>query len=111
MKLRTSLINSLQGIIHRNCGIKLNAREIKRVRDNQVIPLLSGQEDLELSGEVSKKTIDYLTSQIRSVEAAVGKKGGQVCRRLLTPFSFPIRFFRFLKKLFCSLFDNASITR
>lgn len=71
VKLRTSLINSLQGIIHRNCGIKLNARDIKRVRDNQVIPLLSGQEDLELSGEVSKKTIDYLTSQIRSVEVAV----------------------------------------
>ena len=36
-----------------------------------MIPLLSGQEDLELSGEVSKKAIDYLTRQIRSVEAAV----------------------------------------
>jgi transposase len=71
VKLRTSLINSLQGIIHRNCGIKLNARNIKAIRKNNVAPLLSGQEDLALSGMVSKEAIDYLGQQIRKVENVV----------------------------------------
>ena len=71
VKLRTSLINSLQGIIHRNCGVKLNARNIKALRKNNVAPLLSGQEDLALSGLVSKETIDYLGQQIRKVENVV----------------------------------------
>jgi transposase len=71
VKLRTSLINSLQGVIHRNCGIKLNARKIKALRENNVAPLLSGQEDLALSGAVSKEAIDYLGQQIRKVENIV----------------------------------------
>jgi transposase len=60
VKLRTSLINSLQGIIHRNCGVKLNATKIKALKVYNVGPLLSGQEDLALSGMVSKDAIDYL---------------------------------------------------
>ena len=68
VKLRTSLINSLQGIIHRNCGVKLNATKIKALRENNVAPLLSGQEDLALSGMVSKEAIDYFGQQIRKVE-------------------------------------------
>jgi len=71
VKLRTSLINSLQAIIHRNCGVKLNARKIKAIRDNNVAPLLSYQDDLALSGTVSKETIDYLGQQIRKVENIV----------------------------------------
>jgi transposase len=71
VKLRTSLINSLQGIIHRNCGVKLNATKIKALKVNNVAPLLSGQEDLALSGMVSKETIDYLGQQIRKVENIV----------------------------------------
>jgi len=71
VKLRTSLINSLQGIIHRNCGVKLNARKIKAIRKNNVEPFLSGQEDLALSGMVSKETIDYLGQQIRKIENVV----------------------------------------
>jgi transposase len=71
VKLRTSLINSLQGIIHRNCGVKLNATKIKALKENNVAPLLSGQEDLALSGMVSKETIDYLGQQIRKVENIV----------------------------------------
>jgi len=74
VKLRTSLINSLQGIIHRNCGVKLNARKIKAIRENNVAPLLSGQEDLALSGMVSKEAIDYLGQQIRKVENVVLEK-------------------------------------
>ena len=71
VKLRTSLINSLQAIIHRNCGVKLNARKIKAIKEDNVAPLLSGQEDLALSGMVSKEAIDYLGRQIRKVENVV----------------------------------------
>ena len=71
VQLRTSLINSLQGIISRNCGCKLNSNEIKQLKENHVSPLLASQEDLHLSGEVSKDTIDYLTRQIGKVEKTV----------------------------------------
>lgn len=74
VKLRTSLINSLQGIIHRNCGVRLSSKEIKRVSDNQVMPLLSVEEALALSGTVSKEAIDFLTCKIRKIEDAVVDK-------------------------------------
>lgn len=71
VRLRTSLINSLQGIISRNCGCNLRGDKIKQFKENHVAPLLCSQEDLQLSGEVSKDTIDYLTRQIRKVEKTV----------------------------------------
>jgi len=74
VKLRTSLINSLQGIIHRNCGVNLNANKIKALKENNVAPLLGDQEDLALSGMVSKEAIDYLGRQIRKVENVVLSK-------------------------------------
>jgi transposase len=74
VKLRTSLILSLQGIVQRNCGCKINVNEIKRIKENHVAPLLSGQEDLELSGSVSKETIDFLTRKIRHIENFVQAK-------------------------------------
>ena len=74
VKLRTSLILSLQGIISRNCGLRVNASKIKAVRENNVLPLLTGDENLELSGSVSKETIDFLTQKIRKIENAVKKK-------------------------------------
>lgn len=74
VKLRTSLILSLQGIIQRNCGCKINVNDIKRIKENRIVPLLNGQEDLELSGSVSKETIDYLTRQIRQIERFIEAK-------------------------------------
>ena len=74
VKLRTSLILSLQGIVQRNCSCKINVNDIKRIKENRVLPLLDGQEDLELSGSVSKETIDYLTRQIRQVERFIEAK-------------------------------------
>lgn len=71
VQLRTSLINSLQGIIGRNCGCKLSGSKIKRVKENHIGPLLAGQEDLELSGEVSKESIDFLSRQIVKIESTV----------------------------------------
>lgn len=74
VKLRTSLINSLQNILDRNGCTHLNAAKIKQLTDDHVCPLLEGNDDLALSGRVSKETIDYLTRQINTVEKAVEKK-------------------------------------
>lgn len=71
VQLRTSLINSLQGIISRNCGCALSSNKIKQLKENHIAPLLASQEDLELSGEVSKNAIDYLSGQIRKIENVV----------------------------------------
>lgn len=68
VKLRTSLINSLQGIIARNCGYSLSGRKMKQTSENHVGPLLADNEDLALSGEVSKQSIDALGLQIAKIE-------------------------------------------
>jgi transposase len=83
VKLRTSLILSLQGIISRNCALNLNVNKIKQLREDHVSPLLAGQEDLELSGKVSKETIDFLTRKIREIEGIVE---GEV--RVREPFNY-----------------------
>jgi transposase len=82
VQLRTSLINSLQGIISRNCGHGLSGAKIKRFKENHIAPLLAGQEDLELSGEVSKEAIDFLSRQIIKIEQTVVDKV-----KLRKPFS------------------------
>jgi transposase len=68
VRLRTSLINSLQGIISRNCGTSLSGAKLKQTTINHVAPLLIDNEDLALSGEVSKQCIDYLSCQIGKIE-------------------------------------------
>jgi transposase len=74
VKLRTSLIISLENIISRNCGRKLNVNDVKRLREDRVNPLLEEKEDLALAGRVSKETIDFLTHQIRQIEGVVEKR-------------------------------------
>lgn len=74
VRLRTSLINSLQGIIIRNCGCSLSGNKIKRIKEDHVSPLFEDHEDLALSGKVSKETIDYLGKQITSIESVVLSK-------------------------------------
>jgi transposase len=74
VKLRTSLILSLQGIVHRNCGLRVNVNQVKKIKQDEVVPLLSGQQDLELSGRVSKECIDFLTRKIRQIENRVQNK-------------------------------------
>lgn len=74
VRLRTSLIISLQHIITRNCGVKLSVNDVKRSREDRVSPLLEGNEDILMAGLVSKETIDYLTGQIRSIEKTVEGK-------------------------------------
>ena len=72
--MRTSVINSLQGIISRNCGCSLSGNKIKRLRENHVAPLLAANEDLALSGEVSKEVIDFLGQQVSRIESMVLEK-------------------------------------
>ncbi len=74
VRLRTSLILSLQNIISRNCGFKVNVNKIKKVTEDEVVPLLAGQEELELSAMVSKETIDFFSRKIRKIEGVVLKK-------------------------------------
>jgi len=74
VQLRTSLINSLQGIISRNYGISLNASKIKAVRKNNVVPILQDEDDLALSGAVSKDCIDFLTVKVKEIEKVVKEK-------------------------------------
>jgi transposase len=74
MRLRTSLVISLENIISRNCGRKMKANDVKRLREDRVKPYLEGHEDLALAGRVSKETIDFLTDQIHEIEKAVLKR-------------------------------------
>ncbi len=74
VRLRTSLIISLQNIISRNCGIRLNVNDAKRLKENRVTPHLEKNEDLRLAGAVSKESIDFLTRQIKSIEKVIEPK-------------------------------------
>jgi len=71
VRLRTSLIVSLQNIISRNCGVKFPVNEVKRLREDRVSPLLEGNEDLALAGQASKEMIDQLTRQIQKIERVI----------------------------------------
>lgn len=55
VRLRTSLINSLQGIISRNNGHSLSGKYIKQFMKNFVEPLLADNADLALSGRFQKR--------------------------------------------------------
>ncbi len=74
VRLRTSLIISLQNIVSRNNGIKLKVGDIKILSTDRVAPFLERNEDLALAGKVSKESIDFLTRKIKAVEAVVEKK-------------------------------------
>jgi transposase len=71
VKLRTSLVISLQNTISRNCGISVSVNDVKALKEDRISPLLSDNEDLELAGSVSKETIDYLTRKIRGIEKVI----------------------------------------
>lgn len=74
VRLRSSLIISLQNIITRTCGAKINVNDVKRLREDRISPLLCADEDVLLAGTTSKETIDHLTRQIQKVEKAVEGK-------------------------------------
>jgi transposase len=74
VRLRTSLILSLQNIISRNNGLKMTANDMKALKIDRVAPFLQHNEDLVLVGKVSKESIDFFTKKIRAVEAVVRKR-------------------------------------
>ncbi len=74
VRVRTSLVLSLQNILSRNLGRSLNVNHIERIRKDRVTPLLEENGDLALAGRVSKETIDHLTQQIHKIEWVVFKK-------------------------------------
>jgi transposase len=74
VRLRTSLIISLQNIITRNCGIRVAVNDVKRLREDRISPLLQDNEDLQLAGSISKESIDYLTRKIRTIEQVIEGK-------------------------------------
>ncbi|MFZ3090728.1 MAG: hypothetical protein WA240_08920 [Nitrospirota bacterium] len=47
---------------------------MKALKADRVAPYLKGNDDLSLAGKVSKDSIDFLTRQIRAIEAVVEKK-------------------------------------
>ena len=73
-RLRMSLVISLENIVSRNCGLKVNVNDVKALKQDRITPLLEGNEDLWMSGRVSKETIDHLTKQIRLIERRVEKR-------------------------------------
>lgn len=74
VRLRTSLLTSLQNIICRNHGFKMKTDDIKCLSDNRVAPLLSSNEDLAMAGQASKEAIDALTRQINAIESFIEKR-------------------------------------
>jgi transposase len=83
MRLRTSLILSLQCMISNNFAMQLKVNGIKKITEDLVVPLFVGSEELKLSAQVSKESIDFLSRKIRQVEAAVHQKV-----RLKEPFRY-----------------------
>ena len=71
MRLRTSLITSLQNIITRNGGSNLKANDIKALTTDRVKPLLEDNDDLALACKVSKDSIDSLSRQIKAIEKVI----------------------------------------
>jgi transposase len=74
VRLRTSLILSLQNMLSRNLGVRVCVNDVKGVREDRVNGLLRESEDLTLAGRVSKETIDFLTYQIHQIEGVVEKQ-------------------------------------
>jgi transposase len=74
VRLRTSLIVSLQNILCRNNGYRLKTADVKALCEDRVAPLLTRNEDLALAGMVSKEAIDFLTRQIKKIEAVIEDK-------------------------------------
>ncbi|MBZ0154937.1 MAG: IS110 family transposase [Alphaproteobacteria bacterium] len=74
VRLRTSLIVSLQNIVSRNLGGTLRSNDIKVLSADRVTPLFENHEDLAQAGRISKETIDFLTSQIKLIEGTVEEK-------------------------------------
>lgn len=71
VRLKTSLILSLESIIARNYGVRVSAKDIKVLTEDRVTPLVDGDEYICLATLCNKRIIDNLTREIRTIERAV----------------------------------------
>lgn len=76
VRIRTSLILSLQGIVARNCGKKLKGGDIRILSEDRVSIHFEGDEDLALAGRVSKEAIDDMTRKILAIEQYIEGRMG-----------------------------------
>lgn len=83
VRIRTSLIISLQNTIARQLGKKINVDDVKSMKEDRVGHLLEEDEYLSLAGGLSKETINYLTLNIREIERVVEQKV-----KVLTPYQY-----------------------
>lgn len=74
VRLRTSLILSLQNIIVRSKSVQLNSNDIKNFKVTTFTSIMESNEDLATACVVSKESIDFLTERIRSVESIIEQK-------------------------------------
>ncbi len=68
---RTCLMLSLQNTIERNGGGHVAGAKLKALRTDHVSPALGQNEDLLLSGRITKDCIDYLTRKITDIEKEI----------------------------------------
>ena len=74
VRLRTSLILSLQNIIVRRKSIQLNSNDIKNFRITTFESIMGSNEDLATACVISKESIDFLTERIKAVESIIEQK-------------------------------------
>jgi len=74
VRIRSSLVLSLQNILSRNLGRTVSVNDVKSVREDRIESLLERSGDLALAGRVSKEAIDFLTQKIHEIEGVVLKK-------------------------------------
>ena len=68
---RTALLLSLQNTIERNGGGRLAGAKLKALRTDHVTPALQQNEDLLLSGRVTKECVDFLTRKVTAIEKEI----------------------------------------
>jgi transposase len=85
VRLRTSMMLSLQNLVTRHHGVKLGGSVLKRL-GNPLEGYLEAHDDLKLAGTVSKQVIDYLTERIAALESHILKqvKEHEAYRHLMT---------------------------
>ena len=67
---RTSNLISLQSLIERNCAMRFNANQIKKMTVNDLQQLLP-DENLLLNARANLESIQFLSGQIRTIEKAI----------------------------------------
>jgi transposase len=83
VRLRASLVISLQNIVVRNFGLRIKNNTLQYHKENRVRPFLGDDEDIVLAGMATKEAIDFLTGQIKKIESVINQKS-----RLLTPYHY-----------------------